>query len=148
MTTLSPLEVISEAAEQLVVDDELLLQRAVYNNNDEYYSMLCYAIMGVQEGRRLGSVELYKRRNDSIMLGYGVHDDAQGKQVATRAASRLVDFGFEDWGLTRVVLTIAPGNRASQRVARKLGAQLIPGYIKGYEMAGYDTWLIERPDRG
>jgi ribosomal-protein-alanine N-acetyltransferase len=41
--------------------------------------------------------------------------------VATEATARILEVGFEELALHRVVLRIAEGNRASERVAEKLG---------------------------
>jgi RimJ/RimL family protein N-acetyltransferase len=54
-------------------------------------------------------------------LGYWVRTDHAGQGVATEAGASLLDFGFEDLGLHRLELRAGTGNRASQRVAEKLG---------------------------
>ncbi|HEX5631215.1 MAG TPA: GNAT family protein, partial [Acidimicrobiia bacterium] len=44
-----------------------------------------------------------------------------GGGVATEAAARVARVGFEELGLHRITLRIAVGNRASERIAEKLG---------------------------
>ena len=44
-----------------------------------------------------------------------------GKGLATEAARRSVEYGFEDVGLDEIVGLALPGNRASQRVLEKSG---------------------------
>ena len=56
-------------------------------------------------------------------LGYWVRTSCTGKGVATRAVRLLARFGFEELGLARIEIVAAVGNKASQRVAEKAGAQ-------------------------
>ena len=55
-------------------------------------------------------------------LGYWVRTSCHGQGIAGRAAKLAARFAFERLGLIRVEIVIAPGNRASQRVAEKIGA--------------------------
>jgi RimJ/RimL family protein N-acetyltransferase len=55
-------------------------------------------------------------------LGYWVRTSQQGQGIAGRAAKRTARFAFEHLGLIRVEIVIAPENRASLRVAEKIGA--------------------------
>jgi len=61
---------------------------------------------------------LNKRAN----MGYWVRSSRTGKGIATSAAILAAHFGFEDLGLVRLEIVTAVGNKASQRVAEKLGA--------------------------
>jgi RimJ/RimL family protein N-acetyltransferase len=54
-------------------------------------------------------------------IGYWVRSDETAKGVATEATAALVRVGFEELGFHRLTLRIAVGNRASERVAEKLG---------------------------
>jgi RimJ/RimL family protein N-acetyltransferase len=54
-------------------------------------------------------------------LGYWVRTDLCGRGLATEAGVSMVDFGFGVVGLHRLELRAGTGNRASQRVAEKLG---------------------------
>lgn len=56
-------------------------------------------------------------------LGYWVRTDRCGQGYATEASSSVVEFGFEEAGLHRLELRAGVDNRASQRVAEKLGFQ-------------------------
>jgi len=56
-------------------------------------------------------------------LGYWVRTDRCGRGYATEASSSVVEFGFEEAGLHRLELRAGVDNRASQRVAEKLGFQ-------------------------
>jgi len=55
-------------------------------------------------------------------LGYWVRTSCHGQGIAGRAARLAARFAFEHLGLIRVEIVIGVGNRASLRVAEKLGA--------------------------
>ena len=55
-------------------------------------------------------------------LGYWVRTGCTGRSLATAAARLAANFGFEELGLTRIEITAAVENKASRRVAEKLGA--------------------------
>lgn len=56
-----------------------------------------------------------------VEVGYHVRPDMQGKGYATEAALACRDFARDQLGLRRLIAIIHPLNRASQRVAEKLG---------------------------
>ena len=55
-------------------------------------------------------------------LGYWVRTSRHGQGIAGRAAKLAARFAFEKVGLIRTEIVIAVGNRASIRVAEKVGA--------------------------
>jgi len=55
-------------------------------------------------------------------LGYWVRSSWTGRGVATAAARLLARFGFQQRGFKRIEIVAAVNNRASQRVAEKVGA--------------------------
>ena len=54
-------------------------------------------------------------------IGYWVRSDETGKGIATEVTERLLVLGFQELGFHKMTLRIAIGNRASERVAEKLG---------------------------
>lgn len=60
--------------------------------------------------------------NRRANLGYWVRTSARGRGVATEAAAITVHYGLAELGLGRIEIVAAVANRASQRVAEKLGA--------------------------
>ncbi|HEX2041707.1 MAG TPA: GNAT family protein [Acidimicrobiales bacterium] len=74
------------------------------------------AVLG---GCGLNQVDASSRRAN---LGYWVRSTATGRGVATQAAGLAAEFGLGVLGLARLEIVAATGNRASQRVAEKLGA--------------------------
>lgn len=71
----------------------------------------------------LGNVSIwYTSRQSSVgEVGYWIRSDEAGKGIATEAAARALEIGFDELELHRILLRIAVGNEASQRVAEKLG---------------------------
>lgn len=76
-------------------------------------------------GSFLGVVGLNKidRVHQSANLGYWVRSSSTRRGVASTAARLLGRFGLEQLGFQRLEIVAAVGNRASQRVAEKAGAQ-------------------------
>ncbi len=74
-------------------------------------------------GRHLGNVSVWYTSRQSLVgeVGYWIRSDESGKGLATEAAARAIEIGFDELELHRIVLRIAVGNDASQRVAEKLG---------------------------
>jgi RimJ/RimL family protein N-acetyltransferase len=60
-----------------------------------------------------------------VILGYRLRKTAWGKGYATEGARALIDKGFAEWGVQRVVATTYEHNRASRRVMEKLGMTLV-----------------------
>ena len=56
-------------------------------------------------------------------LGYWIARDARRRGICTRALRVLARHGLEELGLQRLELITDPDNRASQRVAEKVGFQ-------------------------
>ncbi len=73
--------------------------------------------------RHIGNVSVWhtSRQNAVGEIGYWIRSDETGQGICTEAVAHLLQFGFEELGLHRITLRIAVGNRASVRVAEKLG---------------------------
>jgi RimJ/RimL family protein N-acetyltransferase len=56
-------------------------------------------------------------------IGWGIMPEFRGAGYAGEAAARARDFGYCEKGLARLVSYINPSNKASLRVAEKLGAR-------------------------
>lgn len=59
---------------------------------------------------------------DDVEVGYGIAPQFRGRGLATEAARRILEHGFGELGLPRLVSYINPINVTSIRVAEKLGA--------------------------
>ncbi|MCK5921912.1 MAG: GNAT family N-acetyltransferase, partial [Methylococcales bacterium] len=53
--------------------------------------------------------------------GYWVAHACWGRGYATEAAAALLEWGFRELALQRVIASTLPGNRPSQAVLRRLG---------------------------
>ena len=73
--------------------------------------------------RHLGNVSVWftSHPNKVGEVGYWVRTDETGRGVCTEAAARVLQVAFEELQMHRVMLRIAVGNTASERVATKLG---------------------------
>jgi ribosomal-protein-serine acetyltransferase len=87
----------------------------------------------LQEGGLAGALGLEVRApiNRIGEIGYWIRSDRTGQGLATEAAEAVVAFGFEVLGLYRIELRAGVANRASQRVAEKLGFHMEGTLRKG-----------------
>ncbi|GAB3554570.1 hypothetical protein GCM10027404_28950 [Arthrobacter tumbae] len=69
----------------------------------------------------------WQRVNGSqkLEVGYHVRSDVQRSGLATEAATACRDFAREHLGATELVAIMHPDNRASERVAEKLGMRRV-----------------------
>lgn len=58
-------------------------------------------------------------------VGWGIVRDAWGRGYAVEGAIAAIDWAFANLGWDEVIHTIAPENRASERVAEKLGSRVL-----------------------
>jgi len=82
-----------------------------------------YAIVQHDTGRLIGrcGMKLSDAEQSEAMLWYLLAQDAWGQGYATEAARAVIGFGFEELRLHRIFVDIDPRNRASLRVAERLG---------------------------
>lgn len=66
--------------------------------------------------KHLGDTEM-------IEVGYRLMKDAWNQGYATEAAAAVIEYGFHERGLTKIVAVTHPDNTASQRVLEKCGLQ-------------------------
>jgi RimJ/RimL family protein N-acetyltransferase len=65
----------------------------------------------------------YAARSPDIEVGYRLLPEAWGRGYATEGARALVDYGFDDLRLHRIIGVTHPRNKASQRVLMKAGLE-------------------------
>jgi len=65
----------------------------------------------------------YAGKSADIEVGYRLMRDAWGLGFATEGATALVQFGFDELSLDRIIGVTHPGNKASQRVLMKAGLE-------------------------
>jgi ribosomal-protein-serine acetyltransferase len=77
-------------------------------------------------------------RNDkSAEIGYWLAKSATGKGLVIRSVTRLIDYGFDEMKLNRIVIKCVPENEKSRAIPEKLGFTL-----EGVEREG--GWLHTR----
>jgi len=83
-----------------------------------------FGIFDLETGTLIGGVGLNELKPEHRLanLGYWVRSHWTGRGLATAAASLAAKFGFEELLLDRIEILAALGNKGSQRVAQKLGA--------------------------
>jgi RimJ/RimL family protein N-acetyltransferase len=86
----------------------------------------------ITEGERVvGSIGMHVNDSRTGHIGYWCAADARGRGITTRALRLLSEHSLEELGLERLELITDPDNRASQRVAEKVGFQL-EGVLRSY----------------
>ncbi len=65
---------------------------------------------------------------DEVALGYRLRRAMWGKGYATEGVQALIDRGFGEWGIRRVVATTYEENRASRRVMEKVGMKFVRAF--------------------
>ncbi|MBA2312903.1 MAG: GNAT family N-acetyltransferase [Actinobacteria bacterium] len=75
------------------------------------------------ENEVIGSIGLanYQPLIKTCDLGYWIRTDCAGRGYMTEAGTAVIEFAFDRLEMHRIQLLAAVGNRASQRVAEKLG---------------------------
>jgi ribosomal-protein-alanine N-acetyltransferase len=67
-----------------------------------------------------------------VEVAYTIAQDYWGQGLATEAAKGILQYGFGQLNLSRLICLIDPANIASQRVAEKLG-MILEKTVDGYE---------------
>lgn len=76
------------------------------------------------DGRFVGSIDVRLDTGGRAEFGYGIHPDARGRGIASRAARLVVDHVFDDLGVEVMAWRADADNLASWRVAWSLGFRL------------------------
>jgi len=73
--------------------------------------------------RHVGNISIWhvSRTSRSGEIGYWIRTEDTGRGVATEATREALRIGFEELSMHRMVLRVAVGNKASERIATKLG---------------------------
>jgi len=92
--------------------------------NWEAGEVYAFIVEDEKTGAFLGGCGLNQidRINLRANLGYWVRSSQAGRGIITAATRLLAGFAYEDLGLVRLEIVVAVDNKASQRVAEKVGA--------------------------
>jgi ribosomal-protein-alanine N-acetyltransferase len=81
---------------------------------------------------RCGLTPMDIEGHEEIEVGYMLAREYWGQGLATEAAQAILQHGFEQAGLSRLISVINPGNESSSKVAMKIGMTLeIDGDVNG-----------------
>ncbi len=72
-------------------------------------------------------------------LGWGINPDYQSRGYATECAIALIDFGFQELQLNRIIAECNTANTASRRVMEKSGMRLAETIVDHREVKGAMT---------
>jgi RimJ/RimL family protein N-acetyltransferase len=106
----------SSAEHKSVAETEAYISR----NASEDEKHLCWAITERDE-QALGWVILIPRREGVQEIGYIVRPDCGGRGFAREAVAAVIEYGFSELGLRRIMADIDPDNTASIRLVEALG---------------------------
>jgi ribosomal-protein-alanine N-acetyltransferase len=83
----------------------------------------CFAVTTRENDRLIGFCGFARppERPGIVELIYAFTPEQWGKGYATEVAGAMLNFGFEQCGLTRIEATVDPPNLASKRVLAKIG---------------------------
>ncbi len=107
------------AAGQTAADTAAFLRRArmQVERNDGFQA-------AIVEGGSIAGVAGYHGvdwAHRSTSLGYWLAEDSQGRGTMTAAVRALTDHALTEWGLVRVEIRAALGNRRSRAIPERLG---------------------------
>ena len=84
-----------------------------------------YGICPKGSNRVIGSIDFNKRHADDVLeMGYLLHPDYWGQGLVPEAARALLEVGFTLLNLHKIEIECYSYNKASQRIAEKLGFTL------------------------
>ncbi|MCG8598363.1 MAG: GNAT family N-acetyltransferase [Kiloniellales bacterium] len=116
----------------------------IADNQDEPLGV--WAVEGRGDGRFHGAAMLKcLPEAEDVEVGYRLIKNAWGCGIATEAAGRLRDYGFEEIGLEEIVAVADPDNAASHRVLRKIGLSF-RGLRRAYGTDGLHFFALTRGD--
>jgi RimJ/RimL family protein N-acetyltransferase len=87
----------------------------------ELEDQLNFAMTKVDDGSLVGSMSLWVIRRGVGEFGYWAAPEARGHGYTPRALRLIAEWAFDELQLPRLQLGTFPGNRASERVAEKVG---------------------------
>jgi RimJ/RimL family protein N-acetyltransferase len=127
--------------------DRKIGETALDDEGDTVAVAVCLRATGAMVG---GCILHWASREHGLgEIGFVLHPDHHGHGYAAEAARPLLEFGFADVGLHRIIGRLEARNAASARVLEKLGmrreALLIENeWVKGEWQSELDYALLER----
>jgi len=77
----------------------------------------------VHRGKVIGGIGYHNinRSDKSTEIGYWLAKNSTGKGLVTKSVSRLLDYGFDEMELNRIVIKCVPENAKSRAIPERLG---------------------------
>jgi len=77
----------------------------------------------IYQGKIAGATGFHEinRKDKSAEIGYWLAKEYTGKGLVTKSVARLLEYGFEELKLNRIVIKCVPENLKSRRIPEKLG---------------------------
>jgi RimJ/RimL family protein N-acetyltransferase len=130
---------------------EVLERRIASTSLGDEGDTLSVAVVVRATGEMIGDCMLHwsSRQHQLGEVGFALHPDHHGRGYATEAARVLVEYGFSEVGLHRIIGRLEARNIASARVLEKLGmrreALLIENeFVKGEWQSEIVYAILER----
>jgi ribosomal-protein-serine acetyltransferase len=101
-----------------------------------------FAVRSAEEpSLHIGNVSIWwtSRQNGIGEIGYWIRSDLTGQGVGTEVTARAIQIGFDEMDCHKIVLRIAVGNVASERIAQRLGFSY-EGILRDEVRIG-DEWI-------
>jgi RimJ/RimL family protein N-acetyltransferase len=111
--------------------------RAIVRKSDHALIGVCGLVPSLVRTlvREKGRWRFGPRFSPEVGLFYALHEEARGEGFATEAARALIDLGFGELELARIIATTSFDNNPSLRVMERLGLELIRN------RSGEPAWL-------
>jgi len=103
------------------MDTHEYLNRVIRYQGDRPRTIWEIAVTQQADGALVGAGDITILKAGEGDLGYMLRHDAWGKGYASEIASTLIDAGFRDLGLDRIISTVSTENTRSMRVLEKAG---------------------------
>jgi [ribosomal protein S5]-alanine N-acetyltransferase len=121
------------------------LERKVAQQAEQTEGFGMWAIEERATGRVVGGALLQPARvngREQVEIGYHFARAAWGQGYATEVAQALIEYGFQQVGLKRIIGVVLPENAASRRVLQKVGME--PEGMGDYDGFPVEVYAIER----
>ncbi len=95
----------------------------VFLNRPEKGLPVGHAIVWKENSKMIGTCDIHtwNKEEDYAEIGYVLNKDYWGRGIATRACKAVMDYAFNDLGVSRIEIAHHKDNIASKRVIEKCG---------------------------
>ncbi|MGC6767663.1 GNAT family N-acetyltransferase [Enterococcus sp. LJL51] len=75
----------------------------------------------LNDGTLIGNLYFSKGEFDTWMIGYVFNNEYWGQGYATEAVNAIFDYGFQEWGVRRIIALCNPLNTPSWQLLERIG---------------------------